>query len=356
MTIGSKLNEIEKPVFTDYHDALWNDKFSQLLIFYKRHGHCDVPQTKNCYYSLAQWCVRQRYYKKYEHLKFPVERINKLNSIGFCWSISDKMFEKKFRQLKSFYNKFGHSNVTPKQNKTLFKWSCKLRQERKSKEKRLTKERIKKLNSIKFEWEVIDTKWMKKYTALKNHVKKNKRFCNFSDIKQHKQLTSFVQNLRVKRKAGELNNEKIELLDKIGFIWDAYEEHWKKRYDELKKYKKRFGHCNVSNGESDKDYRGLAEWVSDQRINFRKQSPFLTPERIKKLSLLGFSWTPPFKHGEQNMLNDLKRLQTLLNKTPSVLDIEKYGKYNILSYYNHFGNIRNALKKAGLKSIIPRQK
>jgi len=355
-------NEIEKTAFTDYHDGLWYSKFAQLIIFYERHGHCDVPYTKKGYYSLAQWCVRQRYYKKFEYLRLPVERINKLNSIGFCWSISDKMFENKFRQLKSFYNKFGHCNVTPKQNKVLFKWCGKLRQERKTKEKRLTKERIKKLNTIRFEWEVIDSRWMKKYVALKKYVQKNKHFFNFSDIKQHRQLASFVQNLRVKRKAGELKKEKIYLLNKIGFIWNTFDEHWGKRFEELKKYKKRFGHCNVSKGKRDKDYKGLADWVSDQRLNFRKQSPLLTPERIKKLSLLGFSWTPPFKLGEQNrisdtdMLNDLKRLQTLLNRTPSFLDIEKHGKYNVFSYYNHFGNIRKSRQKAGLKSIICRQK
>lgn len=365
LSSGKKLfvmnSAMEKSHITNFQDALWNTMFAELILFKKKHGHCNVS-TRRSYKSLHQWCVSQRVNKKYEHLKFLPSRTEKLNSIGFCWNILDQMFEKKFQKLLKFYKKHRHCNVTRSQNKVLAKWCQKLRHEKKRRKVRLTAERIRKLNSIGFEWEVIDSRWMKNYKSLKKYVEKKKHFFNFSDMKQYRQLASFVHNHRVQRKAGILSKEKINLLNKTGFIWDTVHSRWENHFEELKKYKMLFGHCNVSKGIHDKNFKRLADWVKNQRVHYRKRNPLLTQERIKKLSQLGFHWTSPFKAGEQNrisdtdMLNDLKRLQTLLHKTPSILDIRKHGKYSDASYYNHFKSISNARKEADLKSIICRQK
>lgn len=349
-------NKINEHNSADYRDVLWNERFEKLKKFKKRYGHCDVPQSEKRFQSLATWCVKQRIYKKFQRLKVPDERITKLNSIGFTWNILDKIFNERFDALKKYYKKHDHCKVTKKQDAVLFKWCTKLRQEKKKQEPRLTKDRIKKLDSINFEWEIIDDRWITSYNALKKHVEKKKQIFDFSD--KHKQIFSFIHNCRVASKAGRLTKDQIDLLNKIGFIWNVYDDRWDKRFEELKKYKKTFGHCNVSQAKRDKDYKELAEWASEQRNNYKNKSQLLNPERIKKLSSLGFSWKPAYKIGEQNrisdtdMLNELKRLNTLLGKTPSILDINKYGRYNSVSYYNHFGNIRNARKKAGLESVI----
>lgn len=354
---------LKKPIIkdndlnTDYHDYLWNTKFAQLMLFREHKGHCDVPYNGR-YRSLSRWCTKQRIYKKYEPLRLTEYRIKQLNSIGFCWSIPDKMFEKKYRQLKSFYEKHGHCNVTKKQNKVLFKWCTKLRQERKNKVKRLTHERIQKLDIIKFEWELIDSKWMRKYNALKRYVKTKEYSFNSGGRKDYKQLASYVYNLRKTKKAGRLSKNKIDMLNKIGFIWNADDYSWEKHFEELKKYKMLFGHCNLTKGKRDKKYKALAEWVGELRKKYKEQDPVLTNERIKKLTSLGFKWESQYKVGEQNripdkdLLNELKRLQHLLKRTPGIKDIDKHGKYSSVTYYLHFGNICNARLKAGLKPII----
>lgn len=351
-------NKIEKSEKIDFRDVLWNNYFEQLKKFKKQYGHCDVPRNVKRFQTLASWCNRQRVFTKYQRLRVLDERIKKLNSIGFCWSLLDKFFNRDFEALKNYHKEHGHCKVPQKQYPALFKWCVKLRQERKKKEARLTLARIKRLDSLNFEWERIDDRWITSYKALKKYVEKRKKNFVFRDRHKYKKISSFICNCRTSRKTGKLTKDQLYLLNKIGFVWDLYDTRWEQRFEELKQYKKLFGHCNVSKGKQDKDYPVLSEWAIDQRRSYKKKSKLLSSEKIKKLSSIGFNWKASYKPGEQNrikdidMLNELKRLQVLLGKTPSILDINKYGKYNSVSYYNHFGGIRIARKKAGLKEFI----
>lgn len=345
-----------KNIISEYHENLWNNTFAELEKYRKKYRHCDVPIKKGKYYSLGNWCNKQRNYKKFETYKVPDYRLEKLDRIGFCWGITDRMFEQKFVRLSTLFEKHGDCYVLPSQDMALWKWCNKIREERRKKSKRLTGKRIEKLDSIGFQWEVISTRWTKKYDMLKRYIKEHKHFFYSSDKNKYKQLNSFVHNLRVSQKQGKLSNDKIILLNKIGFVWNTSDLHWGKRFSVLKKYKKKFGHCNVSKGRRDRRYLGLANWVEDQRNNYKSKAQALTQTRIEKLNSIGISWNPPYKSGDQarikdsDMLLELKRLQFLLGKTPSILDINKHGKYHSVSYYNHFGNIQKARKKAGLKA------
>lgn len=57
------------------------------------------------------------------------------------------------------------------------------------------------------------------------------------------------------------------------------------RFDELKVFKEKNGHCDVPQKSG-----SLGKWVSKQRDNFRNKSPKLTKERINKLEALGFKF------------------------------------------------------------------
>jgi len=63
-----------------------------------------------------------------------------------------------------------------------------------------------------------------------------------------------------------LNEERIELLNKMGFVWTVVREMvpWETRFSELQDYKAKFGHCNVPR-TSYKENPSLGEWVHMQR-------------------------------------------------------------------------------------------
>ena len=71
------------------------------------------------------------------------------------------------------------------------------------------------------------------------------------------------------------------LVDRLGVTWDE-------RYGELKRYKERFGDCNVPTEWAENPQ--LANWVAIQRA-FEKKG-WLSADRKKRLDELGFDWDP----------------------------------------------------------------
>jgi len=87
------------------------------------------------------------------------ERIAKLESIGFEWSLASSLdWDRRFNELKQYKADYGGCSV-PKEwsgNKQLGRWVSKQRVQyrylQQGKESSMTEERIAKLESIGFEW------------------------------------------------------------------------------------------------------------------------------------------------------------------------------------------------------------
>ncbi len=69
-------------------DSKWEDGFKALKSFYKREGHCNVPQSfvgKNGPH-LGRWVHRQRQARA----RLDTSRIKRLDSLGFVWKLESK--------------------------------------------------------------------------------------------------------------------------------------------------------------------------------------------------------------------------------------------------------------------------
>jgi hypothetical protein len=108
-------------------------------------------------------------------------------------------------------------------------------------------------------------------------------------------LSGFVNATRSQRNKGTLSAERIAKLDAVGFLWqgkgiiigeDGMNEAWKKRFDELIRYKQAYGNCNVPYECAENPQLGY--WVSMQRR--LKKTGTLHPERIRLLNEIGFAW------------------------------------------------------------------
>ena len=72
----------------DTHVGAWDEKFSELEVFYRHNGHCQVPIRNK---ELNAWCKRQRrQYKQYieaggDLATMTADRVRRLSSIHFQW-------------------------------------------------------------------------------------------------------------------------------------------------------------------------------------------------------------------------------------------------------------------------------
>ena len=116
--------------------------------------------------------------------------------------------------------------------------------------------------------------------------KEREGHCNV--LNRHKEGLFNLGNWMNTQKQNKINcsAERIERLDKVGFIWEnKFDVAWQFGFDKLLKFKAKEGHCNIPMNYVADDYK-LGSWVSNQRS---KRST-LTAYQIVKLDAVGFVW------------------------------------------------------------------
>jgi hypothetical protein len=231
----------------------WNPRLKELEKFQKENGHCCVPglHTKDSdTYPLACWVARQR--KEYRQRRGDMknrfiiteERIHKLNDIGFEWSATAVEWHERFEQLKAFQKEHGHCRVPGRKEKNssthqLSTWVSNQRAQymllQQGKGSHMKEARIHKLNDIGFEWSllteaVVILSWHERFEQMKAFQKEHGH-CRVTGARyKHSathQLSTWVKNQRAqykllqRGKESYLKEEKIEMLNAIGFEWSV---------------------------------------------------------------------------------------------------------------------------------------
>ena len=96
-------------------------------------------------------------------------------------------------------------------------------------------------------------------------------------------LGKWILTQRRYYKKSTLSDNRIKLLEDIGFMWSVYDTKWDANFEKLKAYKAKNGHCNVPGGSGP-----LGDWVNYQRK--AKKDGKLSADRIKLLKGIGFVW------------------------------------------------------------------
>ena len=261
------------------HSAIWNAKWNEMfekLVTYKNvHNSVNVRQDYKKDH-LGWWVSTQRQF--YRKKKLSTTRINRLESIGFDWNKLDG-WNQMFERLVSYKRKFQSMNV-PYLHSRLWNWTQTQRTNNKS--NKLSQDRIDRLDSIGFVWNINDGNWMAKYHQLCAHRKKCKS-TNFFH-KYEPQLASWVSLQRFNK--NKLSAKRLQLLDSIQFFDPLVEncdgEKWMAKYNRLCAYKKRFKSTNVP--VRYKPDPQLGSWVYRQRWKKNK----LSTQRVQLLDSIGF--------------------------------------------------------------------
>jgi hypothetical protein len=310
---------LEKVQFTwNYASPNWEKKFEQLLTYKKRFGHCDVPARWPENRPLAHWVDNQRCFRRRGQLR--EDRIRRLDQVGLSWSTRfhpgipreqlrhhvrtlEDYWDEMFAKLVRFKQKHGHCSV-PKNDGVgshLNMWVRRRRAE--WRQGLLRKDRQRRLEQLGFDLKHRKFSWEKKFERLLAY-KKRFGHCDVpARWPKDRPLAHWVDSQRGFRRRGMLSQERIQQLDEIGFTWStrfernsppaSYQAHrkvldqlWDLRFNELARFKKQHGHCNVP--ANDSSYRTLRRWVESQREHWR--SGALREDRKARLERVGFQW------------------------------------------------------------------
>jgi hypothetical protein len=134
-------------------------------------------------------------------------------------------------------------------------------------------------------------KWKNMLQELKEYREKHGHTMVPIEYELNPKLGAWVDSQRQYYKRGHLSDDRIELLQNEGFVFDVHNEIWQDRYNELVEYTNRHGDCNVPHTPNTHE---LWTWVFVQRrmysIRMSGKKSSMTDQRIAQLEKLGFVW------------------------------------------------------------------
>jgi hypothetical protein len=276
-------------------NARWHAMFERLKEYKEEYGDCLVPQRYEDDPQLGKWVSTQRSISSLDD-KAKKERDDKLNSIGFVWSVReagrsskrDKMWNKKFQRLKKYKQKHGDCLVSQsdKEDPSLGRW---VEMQRKVyANNKLRSDRRSKLESVGFVWVAGETltsyekQWEEMFAKLEQYSRHHGDCLVPQFYKEDPALGDWVSYQRQGR--DNLDSERVARLESIGFVWDALDRKWEEMFAKLEEYCRENGDCLVPRVY--KEDPSLGRWVSKQRIRRDK----LDPTRRERLESIGFVW------------------------------------------------------------------
>jgi hypothetical protein len=325
--------------------ANWNQTFERLVAYKNEYGNCNVPQSYNDGGSphLGRWVSQERQNYKKGHLS--QDRIDQLESIGFVWRLEgedlsqllrdDKTWESAFQRLVMYKDQHGDVNV-PNRYKDggsphLGRWVQKQKDDYLSFTRTnggtvgISQERFDRLNSIGIVWELgrqdeYNASWMAKFGELKSFQQKYnstkaKSVARASDDPISKlgywvafQIVDY--NKFIANETSRFTEEKIELLESMGFSWTLKSENahdkWLHMYFKLYLYHYQNNSTKVSeaNGHNSK----LVNWAKKQKEDYKNSC--LSKLQIDLLNELDFDWTLDPSPTWDDMYNELVNYHT----------------------------------------------
>ncbi len=94
-------------------------------------------------------------------------------------------------------------------------------QRKRYKQKKVSQDRINKLNSIGFVWDQLNSSWENSFKDYQKFKEKYKRDPIFNHGGSERDLALWVRNQRARYKLNKIPKERLEKLNSIGFQWSA---------------------------------------------------------------------------------------------------------------------------------------
>jgi Helicase associated domain len=268
----------------------WLKKFELLVRLHQVNGHCRVPDSATV---LKRWVSEQR--KNRDQLS--LDQLERLSSIQFAWDWRDDHWHEFLASVKALV-KTGDSGEVGNAlvRREIEQKMSKIRRLRR--DGKLSDKQIEDLNAIDFEWEPAGWKraqnklWENFVRAINVYVDESTSRLNFEAANDRK-LAQKMTKIRTLNRRGELDDNKIQFLNSIGFEWqpNPWRPRSKKLWDEFLNEVSRY--IQPENGKLNFlpafDPR-LAVKINYIRVLRRRGQ--MEAHKIQAMDAIGFEWEP----------------------------------------------------------------
>lgn len=291
-------------------DGKWLLGFSHFETYVKEFGHANVPYNYVSAdgFKLGSWTQAQRNRKLIG--KLSDEKIQKMEQLGWVWSVPDTAWENSYAAFAEFREKYGLSDIpadymTP-QGTSLKVWL--LNQRSKFVAGKLPGWKVQKLNDIDPNWNKPRDNWDAMFECAKKFAEEHGSLTSVpidyvSDIGIN--LHSWVVCQRKNIKNGKLSQERINKLKSVGFSLDPLADAWEFGYEHAKSFYNSYGHLNVKSPYCSEDGFRLGEWLRCQRRALKKGN--MREDRKEKLDNIGMDWKQSHKNSAPTKVHTSKK-------------------------------------------------
>jgi len=268
-------------------ERFWNESYQNCKLYFEQHGSLEGIRTADPH--LAAWLVFQR--KKYKEGALSTEKIQLLEAVGMIWSFDT--WEQFYEAAKRFYEQNGHLDIqvgyVTEDGLKLGRWFRTMRNMHR--EGTLSEKKQKLLEDIGMKWDSqIMRNWFDKYRLAKEYFEEHGNL----NIKvkyiapDGTRLGTWISTQRSHYLKGILSDEQIEMLEKIGMVWNRDDSRWEDSFRYAEKFVASGGDINSLPEDYLIDGFNLTRWIRAQRD--RKKKGKISPDRITKLKKIGLQW------------------------------------------------------------------
>ena len=275
--------------------------------------------------------------------------VNNTSNTNECPAITgvQKSFAERIADLAAYKAKHGHVTVSKKEDQSLHNFCKTIRYAHSNPEKSnttLTDDHVASLDALGFDWVLRNSAitFEQRLEDLKAY--KEKYGCLNVKKEHNPSLHVFCGNIRHARKNPgkgiKINEDRIASLDALGFDWKVLKgknASFEQRIDDLRAYKEKHGHVNVSQKEDSSLYN-FCHHMRNARKYPEKSHRVLTEDRIASLDALGFDWSIKEQAAKKSFEQRIEDLQAYKKKHGHTNVKEKEDK----SLYLFCCNIRQA--------------
>lgn len=207
----------------------WEKMFEELKQYKTAHGGCAVPTNRPKYKKLASWISQQRLIwqelqvGQRQARQHTLSRMKRLEELGFDFGeVKNHQYrwEDGFTDLQQYKAQHGHCNVPSQseENPELAEWVSGQRTQMTA--GTLTEKKRVRLTELGFICDSHEVNWQTMYEALSVYKQQNGHCCVPNAWPENPRLASWVSSQRYARSRGDLSEERVCLLDAIGFSLD----------------------------------------------------------------------------------------------------------------------------------------